>query len=72
MPATSSGTSRPIAPLALAGPPLAAAVLAIGLATLHGAPTLCAALTSDAPVLVVVVDTVCRATPERPAEGATH
>jgi hypothetical protein len=46
--------SRPSAPLALVGPPLAAVVLVVGLATVRGSTPLRAALTKDAPVLAAL------------------
>ena len=43
--------TRPLAPLALAGPPLAAVVLVVGFATLGGSAPLRGAVEADAPIL---------------------
>jgi hypothetical protein len=43
--------SRPVAPLALAGPPLAAILLVVGLGTLHTTPALRSTIADQAPVL---------------------
>jgi hypothetical protein len=65
--------SRPIAVLAFAGPPLAAAVLVIGFATLRTSPPLCVALDAEAPVLsAITLDVVCGAPGPKPSEKAPH
>jgi len=61
--------TRPFAPLALAGPPLAAVVLVVGFATLGSSAPLRSALGEEAPVLAAVaglVSEVERGAPEPP------
>jgi hypothetical protein len=50
--------SRPFAPLAFAGPPLAAVVLALGVGTLRESPTLRATIAEAAPVLATALPLV--------------
>jgi hypothetical protein len=51
--------SRPFAPLAFAGPPLAAIVLVVGFGTLRTSAPLRAAVSEDAPVLATAMDLSC-------------
>lgn len=66
--------SRPLAPLALAGPPLAAVVLVVGFATLKASAPLRAAVEADAPILShVLTRTISDRAPARvaPVPGLT-